>query len=89
MILTNDDYRKIAAMIEEGGSSLEYTKDEDTLFIDYVFETDGYIEDDYQNGTGAFVETSRTFYVTAAEAYRDGEETSLDFDEKVLKDFIA
>ena len=58
MNLTASDYMYIASQIEVGKGSIEFEKDNETLFLDYTYDVDGYVEDDYFNGTGAFVEIS-------------------------------
>lgn len=64
MKLTDTDYEKIAELMQENESCVEFTKDSETLFIDYEIETDGYTEDDYYNGTGAFVTISADVRIT-------------------------
>ena len=64
MKLTDNDYDKIAELMQENESCIEFTKGSETLFIDYEIETDGYSEDDYYNGTGAFVTTSADVRIT-------------------------
>jgi len=90
MTLTASDYSNIASLIEEGTDTIEYTKGGEVLCIDYTLEIDGYVEDDYYNGTGAFVETSVDFYIESADSYtEDGEETDNDFDEDELYKIVA
>lgn len=90
MKLTASDYSNIASLIEEGNDTLEYTKDGETLIIEYTYEVDGYVEDDYYNGTGAFVQTDTEFCVLGAGSYtEDGEETTNDFNENELYKIVA
>ena len=90
MKLEKNDYREIASRIEEGANSIEYEKDGERLFLDCTFETDGYFEDDRENGTGAWVETSRRLDVTAAEtADVDGNLSVASVDERLLESLIA
>ena len=86
MKLTNIDYESIANQIEVGKGIIEYEKDGETLYIDYEYEEDGYVEDDYYNGTGAFVVTGRSLNIMFESFNEDGEETENDFDQnEVLK----
>lgn len=87
MTLTTNDYYEIASQIEDGSNSIEFEKDGETLFIECTFESDGYVEDDYYNGTGAYVETFRALYVESVESYNeDGEQTANNFDEATLQE---
>lgn len=86
MKLTDNDYDEIAGMVTEGRHTIEYDKGGETLFLDCVLETDGYVEDD----TDAWVETSRDFTVESAESYDlGGEKTENDFDFRTLERKIA
>lgn len=58
MTLTTNDYYEIASQIEDGSNSIEFEKDGETLFIECTLESDGYVEDDYYNGTGAMLKHS-------------------------------
>ena len=90
MRLTSEDYEKLAGRIERGSSSIEYEKDGETLLIDYTFVSDGYYEDDYSMGTGAFVETDRQLSVNKVESWdENGDETVNDFDFDALDKQIA
>ena len=77
MKLTEKDYENIAAQIEEGGNSIEYEKDGETLFLECSFSIEGYIEDDYHcgymNGTGAWIETERWLDIESAEVMDEEE----------------
>lgn len=87
MTLTANDYYEIASQIEDGSNSIEFEKDGETLFIECTLESDGYVEDDYYNGTGAYVETFRALYVESVESYNgDGEQTANNFDEATLQE---
>ena len=89
MTLTENDYYSISEQITEGNGSVEYSKDGETLFLDYSLQIDGYTEDDYFNGTGAFIETDKTLIVQAVESYtEDGEPTANDFKENELYKLI-
>lgn len=80
----------IASQIEEGKGSVEFEKENEILFFDYSYEIEGYVEDDYFNGTGAFVETSSSLYIEGVESFNeDGEETSNNFNESELDKMIA
>lgn len=89
MNLTVSDYMDIASQIEVGKGSIEFEKENETLFFDYSYEIEGYVEDDYFNGTGAFVETSSSLYIEGVESFNeDGEETSNDFSESELERMV-
>ena len=86
MTLTTNDYYEIASQIEDGSNSIGFEKDGETLFIECTLESDGYVENDYYNGTGAYVETFRALYVESVESYdEDGEQTANNFDEATLQ----
>lgn len=90
MILTTSDYIAIASQIEEGKGSVEFEKDNEILCFDYSYEIEGYVEDDYFNGTGAFIETSSLLYIENVESVNeDGDETTNDFCESELEKFVA
>ena len=90
MELTSTDYRAISEMISEGKNSLEYTKGNETIAIDCILEIEGYEENDYYNGTGAFVETSKELYVNNVESWNEeGDDTSNDFNEDELLKWVA
>lgn len=90
MKLNDNDYREIASRIEEGSDTIEYEKDGELLHIDYSYEVEGYREDDYYNGTGAFVETSRNLIIKNAETTDvDGNTKNVDMDESLLERLIA
>lgn len=86
MKLTNEDYDKIAELMQENDLFIEFKKGSETLFIDYEIETDGYSEDDYFNGTGAFVTTSAEVRITDYSVENsDGENVDLILDETRLE----
>ena len=86
MTLTTNDYYEIANQIEVGYNSIELVKDGETLYIDCTLESNGYVEDDYFEGTGAYVETERTLIVECVESYNeDGEQTTNNFEEAALQ----
>nr|DAP27671.1 MAG TPA: hypothetical protein [Caudoviricetes sp.] len=90
MTLTTSDYMTIASQIEEGKGSVEFEKDNEILFFDYSYEIEGYVEDDYFNGTGAFVKTSSSLCIEGVESFNeDGEQTSNNFNESELEKMIA
>lgn len=90
MTLTTSDYMTIASQIEEGKGSVEFEKDNEILFFDYSYEIEGYVEDDYFNGTGAFVEISSSLCIEGVESFNeDGEQTSNNFNESELEKMIA
>ena len=86
MTLTTNDYYEIANQIEVGYNSIELVKDGETLYIDCTLESNGYVEDAYFDGTGAYVETERTLIVESVESYNeDGEQTTNNFEEAALQ----
>lgn len=90
MTLTTSDYIAIASQIEEGKGSVEFEKENEILCFDYSYEIEGYVEDDYFNGTGAFIETSSSLYIENVESVNeDGDETTNDFCESELEKFVA
>lgn len=90
MTLTTSDYIAIASQIEEGKGSVEFEKENEILCFDYSYEIEGYVEDDYFNGTGAFIETSSLLYIENVESVNeDGDETTNDFCESELEKFVA
>lgn len=90
MILADEDYKIMRGMVDEDSTSFEYEKDGEVLFVDYTLEVDGYFEDDFSNGTGAWVETDRYFAVTGAVSFdSDGAPTDNDFDASRLEKLVA
>lgn len=90
MTLTTSDYIAIASQIEEGKGLVEFEKENEILCFDYSYEIEGYVEDDYFNGTGAFIETSSSLYIENVESVNeDGDETTNDFCELELEKFVA
>ena len=90
MILNSIDYRVIAEKISEGSNYIEYAKNGEVIAIECSFLVDGYVEDDYYNGTGAFNETFRKLYVESSESWsKDGDDTENNFDENELLGWIA
>ena len=90
MILTDNDYRNIASQITEGKNRIEYAKDGEILFIDCEYETEGSWEDDFYNGTGAWVEFDRNLYIEAAECLdANGEKVGCKVDKNRLERLIA
>lgn len=90
MILTTSDYKTIASQIEEGKGSVEFEKENETLYFDYSYDVEGYVEDDYFNGTGAFIETDSSLCIENVESFNeDGEETPNNFCQSELENEIA
>lgn len=57
-----------------GTSSVEVEVNDTLVYVDGSFEIDGYREDDYFNGTGAWVTNYVSVNVSSVEAYdEDGE----------------
>lgn len=90
MTLTSIDYQNIANMVEAGSNSIEYTKGNEILFIEYTYTEDGYDEDDYFNGTGAHVVTTCFLSVESVDSFNNnGETTRNDFCEGQLLTMVA
>lgn len=90
MTLTSRDYERIAAMLTDGANTLEYVKCNETISIEYKLEIEGYEEDDYYNGTGSFIETSKKLYVENVESWNEeGDDTTNDFKEEELSQWVA
>lgn len=92
MTLTKADYQNIYNQmdLEPGKGYVEYEKDGETLCIDYSYEEEGYAEDDYYNGTGAWVATYQSLCVESVESYNeDGDEAKNDFDDRILERMVA
>ena len=90
MELTSTDYRTISEKISEGKNYVEYTKGNETISIECRLEIEGYYENDYFNGTGAFVETDKYLYVENVESWNEeGDDTKNDFDEDELLRWVA
>lgn len=86
MTLTKQDYSNIARCVSLGHGTIEYNKGIETLSVYYCYFETGYREDDYLNGTGAFVVTN--IYLSAdAESYDNENEmdTENNFNEKDLE----
>lgn len=90
MKLNDNDYQKIAAQIEKGHNIIDYEKGDEMLHIECTFETEGSFEDDYYNGTGAYVEFARNLYVESAEIINeDGKSTPANIDTVKLEGLVA
>lgn len=90
MELTSTDYRAIAEQISEGSNSIEYTKGNETIAIECELTIDGYEENDYFNGTGAFVSTSKNLCIENVESWnQEGDDTENDFNEDELMSWVA
>lgn len=64
-----------------GTFSVEVEVNNTLVVVDGSFEIDGYPEDDYFNGTGAWVTTYVSVYIDGIEAYdEDGNEIDVDCD---------
>lgn len=87
--IAQTDYLNISKQINEEDSVLEYEKDNFILTIYYLFKIEGYRENDYFNGTGGFVETSRDFRVYDVECVdEDSNDADTDFDENKLESYV-
>lgn len=89
LYIAQTDYLNISKQINEEDSVLEYEKDNFILTIYYLFKIEGYRENDYFNGTGGFVETSRDFRVYDVECVdEDSNDADTDFDENKLESYV-
>lgn len=89
MELTSTDYRAIAECIETGDNYIEYPKADDIICITCTLEVEGYEENDYFNGTGDFIVTSKSLYVKNVESYDgEGRDVPNDFDEGELFSWV-
>lgn len=82
MTLTKQDYQNTYNLmgLEPGKGYVEYEKEGETLCIYYDYEEEGYVEDDYYNGTGAYVTTYQNLCIEKVESWNeDGDETENDF----------
>ena len=90
MKLTEKDYENIAEQVEEGSHFLEYEKGGEMLFVQYELTIDGYEENDYFNGTGAFIETDRYLRICTSKVYdRNGGEKDFPLDKKQIEKKLA
>lgn len=86
MTLTDEDYEVLASQIEEGEGYAILDKDGVELEIHYKCEKDAYQEDDYYNGTGAWVVTAINMRVLNVSCVNeDGEQVDTDFDDWELE----
>lgn len=91
MRLENSDYDAILSKIDTTDSYLqeiEYEKGNETLFLTVQVRTDGYEEDDYLNGTGAFVATDTDVDIDNVVSCNEDGDTDNDFDAEKLKEMI-
>lgn len=87
--ISQADYLNISKQINENGSTIEYEKDGLFLCFDYAYTIEGYRENDYFNGTGGFVETSRNLEIYNVGAYDEYSiEVDTDFDENKLESYV-
>jgi len=92
MTLTKQDYQNIYNLmdLEPGKGYVEYEKEGETLCIDYDYEEEGYVEDHYYNGTGAYVTTYQNLCIEKVESWNeDGDETENNFDDSILERMAA
>lgn len=89
MILTDEDYRELASQIIDRQGYAILDKGNEELEIRYKYDEDGYCEDDYYNGTGAWVVTA--VYLRVLDVIctnEDGSPCYHDFDENELYYFV-
>lgn len=86
MELTRNDYNYIVDSMDKDSSSVEYEKDGETLYIEYEVELDGYVEDDYLNGTDAWITTIAIVFITNTKCFdEEGKETECKVDTRLLE----
>ena len=86
MELTRNDYNDIVDLMDNDSSSVEYEKDGETLYIEYEVELDGYVEDDYLNGTDAWITTRAIVVITNTKCFdEEGKETECKVDTRLLE----
>lgn len=91
MKVTDTDYQNILAKIDlqdDYPQEIEYEKGNETLFFTIQIRTDGYEEDDYFNGTGAFVATDIDIEIDNVSCDNEEGETPTDFDTEKLKNLV-
>lgn len=92
MKLTKNDYQSIIEQIDflyDGEQTVEIEKDGETLEVTVTYHEDGYFEDDYYNGTGAFVSTMQELVVKSVVSFNEDGDTENDFDEDTLYKMAA
>lgn len=92
MKLTKNDYQSIIDQIDflyDGEQTAEIEKDGETLEVAVTCHEDGYFEDDYYNGTGAFVATMQELVVKSVVSFNEDGVTENDFDEETLYKMAA
>lgn len=91
MTLTDEDYEALASQIEEGEDYAILDKDGEELEVHYQCEEDSYCEDDYYNGTGAWVTTAINLQVLNVSCVNeDGEQVDHDLNDwKLYKELKA
>lgn len=89
MTLTKNDYYEIAALMNDGGGSVEYEKEGETLYFEYSLDVDGYEENGYYDGTGAYIVRDAACTIDGVECYgEDGERTECNLDEALLEKIV-
>ena len=89
MTLTKNDYYEIAALMNDGGGSAEYEKEGETLYFEYSLDVDGYEENGYYDGTGAYIVRDAACIIENVECYgEDGERTECNLDEALLEKMV-
>lgn len=87
--LTEDDYEELASQVEEGEGVATIDKDGNEINVSYCYEEDAYQEDDYYNGTGAWVVTGCNLSVEGVECYDyDGNMIDVELDELKLYSIV-
>lgn len=72
-----------------GTFSVEVEIGNTTVQVEGSYKIDGYREDDYFNGTGAFVVTSAYCFIDSVEAYDEaGDEVEIDCDLKEIESYV-
>lgn len=89
MDLSYKDYIEMAGQVDVSLHEIDYKKDGETLCIEYDYEEEGEVDDNYYTGTGAYTRVYACFTVKEVSAYNDdGEEVQTNFCEETLKEII-
>lgn len=82
MTLNDDDYDILVSQIEEGEDYAYLDKDGEYLEVHYQCEEDAYCEDDYYNGTGAWVVNAINLQILNVSCVNEyGEQVDCDLDD--------
>lgn len=89
MKLSKNDYYELKSMMSADSGTVEYEKDGEILSFYYTTRVDGYIEDDYYNGTGAQIITDATCTISMIECSNEnGDKCVCNLDEYMLASMV-